>query len=195
MQNQTPNQLRILVIDDSPIHRAAAEQQLAHHQTMVVGSYDEAEELLMERYDPAIIGGMVRPEYDVVLTDLLLPAGTKRQGPTGQRFVGQEMPIGVFLALRACQHGVPLVGVLTDSNHHDHPASACIDWLKPMCVGSGRLIFSNSDDAVASYKEGDYAVAIKGPEAGQCTSSGFRPNPGFVRAKNWAAFLMKVQSS
>ncbi len=36
------------------------------------------------------------PEYDVVLTDLLVPASRQAQGGEGLAFVGQEMPVDNF---------------------------------------------------------------------------------------------------
>jgi len=67
--------------------------------------------------------------FDAVLTDLLMPAGRKAQGPKGEQFVGKEMPVGFALALMAVVHGARFVGVVTDTNHHDHPAAAMLDPL------------------------------------------------------------------
>lgn len=69
------------------------------------------------------------PNFDVVLTDLLVPASRQSQSPDSRlRFAGQEMPVGIFIGLLAAVRGnVRHVAVFTDSNHHSHPASACFD--------------------------------------------------------------------
>ena len=126
---QKERAMKILVIDDSPVHQAAAKKQLTEHDLAVVGSYDEAVRLLEPhisasgRWDR---GECPKHGFDVVLTDLLMPASGMLQGE-GRKFVGQEMPVGIFLALLAAKNGAKHVAVFTDSDHHDHPASACFD--------------------------------------------------------------------
>ena len=68
--------------------------------------------------------------YDAVLCDLLMPAGKDAQGDEGMAFVGQEVPVGFALALTAALHGAKYVAVVTDTNHHSHPASAMLDRIK-----------------------------------------------------------------
>ncbi|MEN9405485.1 MAG: hypothetical protein RLY47_444 [Candidatus Parcubacteria bacterium] len=65
--------------------------------------------------------------FDAVLTDLLVPASKQAQGPGGAHLVGQEMPLGSIIALLAISNGVKKVAVVTDANHHNHPASAAFD--------------------------------------------------------------------
>ena len=62
--------------------------------------------------------------WDVVLSDLLMPAGRNAQGGPGLQYVGQEMPVGWSLAIQAAISGAKYVAVATDMNHHHHPASA-----------------------------------------------------------------------
>lgn len=69
------------------------------------------------------------PPFDVVLTDLLMPAGRVTQGPDGMRYVGQEIPVGFALSLMAVLQGAKYVAVATATNHHNHPASAMLDRL------------------------------------------------------------------
>jgi hypothetical protein len=40
------------------------------------------------------------------------------------------MPVGLGLSVFAADKGVPLIAVATDTNHHDHPASAMLDWFR-----------------------------------------------------------------
>ena len=123
--------LKILVIDDKTEHRASAEElKVAGHEVTICGSYDKALDLLEEEI---VIGdgGVTKSQvhYDLVLTDLLLPAGRYRQGGEGERLVGQEMPLGMNLALLAAVRGVPTTIVVSDKDHHSHPASAALDYL------------------------------------------------------------------
>ena len=109
--------MKILVIDDTLVHRMAAQQTLAGNDLTVASSYDESVKLLD------------RERYEAVLTDLLMPAGREAQGPHGDPFVGQLMPVGFALALHAVLRGAKYVAVVSATNHHDHPASAMLDRL------------------------------------------------------------------
>ena len=165
------NRLKILVFDDSEIHRQSAVLTLGKdHDLTVVGTYDEAQEALapgvdhnkakqlrpdllekaglsrdfnpygkdknaseadMAKYEAALDKSYElttsRQNFDVVLTDLLVPASRQAQGDEGKPFVGQEMPLGTTIALLALCNGVRKVAVVTDKNHHAHPASAAFD--------------------------------------------------------------------
>ena len=88
------------------------------------------------------------PEFDVVLTDLLVPASAKQQGRKGEQFVGQEMPIGTIIALRALAAGVKLVAVVTDASHHDHPASAAFDFFPRFSMGDVKVLCSNGSGVI-----------------------------------------------
>lgn len=160
--------MRILVIDDQLHHQISARQTLVGHDLTVVGTYDEAYELLAERHAPyrAVRDELDRrgfkdpnakdttpqecearaneakklqrelcppPSFDVVLCDLLMPASAMTMGPKGEKFVGQEMPVGFALSLMAVIHGAKYVAVVTDTNHHDHPASAMLDTFVSQC--------------------------------------------------------------
>ena len=96
-------------------------------------------------YNEARKMATTRPDFDVVLTDLLVPASSKQLGPKGEKHVGQEMPLGTVIALRALAVGVKKVAVVTDMNHHDHPASAAFDGFPTFSAGDIRVICSNCD--------------------------------------------------
>lgn len=116
--------MKILVIDDTRVNLEAAKQTISsQHELTLASSYDEAYKLLEKPKD----GGP--PPFDVVLTDLLMPAGSVQQGGEGAKYVGQEMPVGFALALMAVLHGAKLVAVVTDLDHHKHPAAAMLDRL------------------------------------------------------------------
>lgn len=125
--------MKILVFDDSELHRRAAVVQLVGHNVTIVDNFDAAARALV----PECLGfdkdkgktQYKQREWDVVLTDLLVPASSKHQGDAGQKYVGQEMPLGTSIVLIALANGVKKVGLLTDMNHHHHPASAAVDCL------------------------------------------------------------------
>ncbi len=60
------------------------------------------------------------PDFDAVLTDLMVPASKQAQGDQGRKFVGQEMPLGTMIALLAIAAGIRKVAVVTDMSHHNH---------------------------------------------------------------------------
>lgn len=85
------------------------------------------------------------PNFDVVLVDLLMPASRQAQGDVGAPFVGKEMPLGTFLILLALNAGVKNIGMVTDKNHHNHPASAALDPInrKVITVGETKIFATN----------------------------------------------------
>ncbi|MEK7607170.1 MAG: hypothetical protein AAB444_03185 [Patescibacteria group bacterium] len=115
--------MKILVIDDTRTNLDAAKQTLVGHELTLAASYDEAYKLLEKPR------GEVQPPFDVVLCDLLMPAGAVEQGTDGMKYVGQEMPVGLALALMAVLQGAKYVAVVTNLNHHQHPAAALLDRL------------------------------------------------------------------
>ena len=118
--------MKILVLDDNAIHRNAAKAQLNGHDVTIVDNFDTMVDLIRPEYKD----GVYHPrDWDVVLTDLLVPATRKAQGPAGEQHVGKEMPLGSIIVLIAQSHGVRKIGLLTDLNHHNHPASAALDCL------------------------------------------------------------------
>jgi len=136
--------MKILVIDDNPLHREAAKAQLAEHDLTIVDNYDEARKLILN-------GGFRISEsqhsFDVVLTDLLMPVTEKTHGNYEQGLTGQEMPLGIFLALLAIGGGAKYVGLITDANHHKNPLAACLDDFEPYKVldfiPETKVIFKN----------------------------------------------------
>lgn len=154
--------LNILVIEDSAVHQQAAREQLADHNLTVVGSYDEGQEWLTPYGDLCCKkardfrqGGMSDEDawaqalklfqWDVVLIDLMLPASGQALSHEHRHLAGQEMPIGTTLAFLALKRGVKMVAVVTDTNHHDNPASAALDVMSgSFSVGDARMYLENS---------------------------------------------------
>jgi CheY-like chemotaxis protein len=145
--------MKILVIDDNQKHLNSALQTLAGHDVTICSTHDEALKLLQRNIDRDLFSSLFAKyrssgmkvhgigsasdravtesrlpyQWDAVLCDLLMPAGQNQQGYEGEKFIGQEMPIGWSLALMASRAGAKYVAVVTDTSHHDHPASAMLD--------------------------------------------------------------------
>jgi CheY-like chemotaxis protein len=165
--------MKVLVFDDNQTHRDAAKAQLKDHDLTVVGTYDEAQRLLTPE-----------SKFDVVLTDLLVPASKKVLGPEGLEFAGQEMPVGIFIGLLAAVKArAKLIAVFTDSSHHDHPASACFDAFEgaAFTVEGCKVLLCNNSSWVRNYDPADLGNELKFAE--------WTKRDDTVRAKNWAALL------
>lgn len=138
-----PRAREVLVFDDSWAHiEAAAEQLSTEHNLTVAMTYDRAEWLVKNEL------------FDAVLLDLLVPASAKMLGGEGEKYVGQEMPLTPILAFLALNRGVKKVGILTDADHHNHPASAALDvFHQPFSVGDVKIVISNSSLGLDGRKD------------------------------------------
>lgn len=126
----------ILLVDDSKKHRQAGVAQLSAlgHEVTAVGDYAEAARLLREQ------------KFDVALLDLLMPAEPMMLGGRGMEYLGQSIAVGFPLSMLAASEGVRLVAVATDTNHHDHPASAIMDWFhdRRFTVGLSMVVWMHA---------------------------------------------------
>lgn len=174
--------MRILVIDDSTDHQAAAKAQLNGHETTVVGSYDEGQKLIRGKH-----------EFETVLVDLLMPASRQSMG-RNMHLVGQEMPVGIFLALLAAKNGAKYVAVFTDSDHHSHPASACFDAFNPngegapapFTVNGAKVLLCNNRNLVKAFYREDLA---KDMDWGEYFKDEEKAKQITVCAKDWRGLL------
>jgi CheY-like chemotaxis protein len=177
--------MKILVIDDSPIHQDAARAQLKDHDLTVVGTYDEAQALLEKEH-----------YFEVVLADLLLPASEQQQN-IGSALVGQEMPVGIFLALLAARNGAKYVSVFTDANHHEHPASACFDPFNPrgafdpttFTVEGAKVLLCNDKNLVEAFYKEDLSKVM---DWGEYFRDRGKAEEITVSAKNWRELLERL---
>lgn len=119
--------MKILVIDDGPLHQESARQTLKGHELVIAQTYDEAHRLLNGD------GDVRRQSFDAVLSDLLMPASARAMAKEGLKYIGQEMPVGFAFTLVAALNGAKYVAVVTDTSHHDHPASAMLDAFESRC--------------------------------------------------------------
>lgn len=124
--------MKILVVDDKKKHRDAAVEQLKDHDVVVAIHFDDAVPL-------------INGKFDVVLTDLLMPKGSREtMGPNGMALIFDEMAFGFAISFIAAYRGVHMIAVLSDANHHDHPMSYALDYLaSPFQLGDCKLVFSN----------------------------------------------------
>jgi len=109
--------MKILVLDDMKRNRISARNLLAkNHEVTTIGNYDGALDLLNSA------------QFDVFLTDLLLtPSRSKLISELYKVYLRQDMPLGTVLAFLALAKGIKHVAVVTNTNHHFHPASAAFD--------------------------------------------------------------------
>ncbi|MCC6290471.1 hypothetical protein IT398_00085 [Candidatus Nomurabacteria bacterium] len=127
------------------------------------------------------------PNFDVVLSDLLVPASRQAQG--SMELVGKEMPVGIFIGLLAAVKArAKYVAVFTDSDHHSHPASACFDTFNdgetaptPFMIEGSKVLLSNTRNWVNKYDPQDLSRALGYEEYSKRSDT--------VRAKNWSALL------
>ncbi len=142
--------MKILVIDDSPKHLASAKiLEQNGHEVTCTDSYMEGVRLVQ-------LGG-----FDAVLADLLMPAEEFQLGGEGLSFFGHETPIGFAFALIAAQAGISKVAVVTDTNHHHHPMSAAIDWVKkPLVVNGSTVQFMHAVLNEDGSKNWEHALKI-----------------------------------
>ena len=137
--------MRILLIDDNAKNRAGAKDLLGDkHKLVILDTYVEARDMLTSGQ-----------RFDVVLVDLMLPVvpavGMNLSLEAVEKYHGQEMPLGLTLAFLALKLGYKKVGIVTNTNHHDHPMSAALDILSgmdgskvtPFGIGDARIVFCN----------------------------------------------------
>ena len=110
--------MRILLVDDNVRHRRAGVEQLqtAGHQVVALNSYGEAHRQVRQE------------QFDVALVDLLMPAEEMTLGEEGLKHLGSQIGVGYALAIDLPYGNVGGVVVATDTNHHNHPLSAIVDW-------------------------------------------------------------------
>ncbi len=143
------------------------------------------------------------PDFDVVLSDLLVPASRQAQGPDGYKHIGTEMPVGIFIGLVAAVRAhAKYVAVFTDSDHHSHPASACFDVFNecetqptPFSVESSKVLLSNTRNWIGHFDpqnlatEVDIYADLPGDVSPYQREQEWMAEGKVVRAKNWAALL------
>lgn len=143
------------------------------------------------------------PDFDIVMTDLLVPASSQALGGEGMRYAGQQMPLGAIIALLALSNGVKNVAVMTDENHHHHPASAAFD-----CFGKNRadgvnIVCMNRpewvkvDESTGEAVDEEFLKSDAGKQKyphlnPEDEEWGYGPRKGLVSGKNWGELLQRL---
>ena len=139
------------------------------------------------------------PDFDVVLTDLMVPASRQALG-RGKHLAGQEMPLGTTIALLALTAGIKNVAVVTDMDHHSHPASAAFDCFGRFSGGKNSNIniictnhvqMLNIDESTGQIVDAKFLESEKGKEMHPNNIPG-RPwyeRKGIIQGKNWGSVL------
>ena len=129
--------------------------------------------------------------------------GLSREGEYARR---HEQPLGYALVLFAATKGVPLIGVLTDMNHHTGPVSATFDLLYAESEDErrGRPVFKINDSRVQLFDERDLSAAFCLTDGSMTTTSPYQVpedergayvregEHGFESAKNWLSLLERI---
>jgi hypothetical protein len=109
------------------------------------------------------------------------------------RFVGQEMPVGIFLALLAAKNGAKFVAVFTDSDHHSHPASACFDDFNEheteptsFMVEGAKFLLCNNRNWVRPFHTEDLSQAMDYEEFYKDEDAAKKVT---IRAKDWRSLF------
>ena len=112
--------MRVLLVDDSAAHRKVGVQQLRElgHEVETTSSYWQALRL-----------ASAQPSLEVALLDLMMPAEAEVLGSEAlTTHLGTPFPAGYGLALNLlASPRMKHIAIATDTNHHNHPASAFID--------------------------------------------------------------------
>lgn len=116
--------MKILLIDDSRKHResGAADLGALGHEVVALKNYAEVAHVVDEQ------------QFDIALIDLLMPSEPMTLGEEGLAHLGEPFAVGYPLAVYLAKKGIRLIAVATDTNHHNHPASAFMDWLNDESV-------------------------------------------------------------
>jgi CheY-like chemotaxis protein len=132
-------EFKILVVEDTPIHQYST-QLITGSDVMIARGYDEAMEMLRCN------------QYDIVLTDLEMPASKKIVDPV----LGELIPYGLLLYAEAARQGAKYVAVVTDLNHHTDPIANAFDYFcqEPIKVENALVMFMH---APMIHFDGEYS--------------------------------------
>jgi CheY-like chemotaxis protein len=223
------DKLNILVLDDCEKNRRSAQALLGNHNLTVVGNYDDAQLLLQATINHEVASSfglvppkqkedwpfweqgiiklnqasramMVYPKYDVVMTDLMMkPSHQAMHSKKHLPILTEEQPVGVFIALLALSNGVKNVGVLTDTDHHEHPASAAFDCFPKIRPNGISVVCTNRPDFVMIDEQTNQVLTedFLNSETGierypRLPGNEHSSRIGIFSAKDWASFLKQI---
>ena len=150
--------MKLLVIDDNQENLESAKKQLAGHEVTTCNSEKEAylEYLWCLKKEKAI-------EFDVLLCDLMLPAGRYTSGDSAELLAGKIHMSGLILCMLAAKHGIKKVGLVTSEWHHKNPVGSLLGDLGRgtkrgeekhiLRVEDSELVINVSSEAEKPWKE------------------------------------------
>jgi len=135
--------MKVLIVEDDPIHQEAAKEQLVDHDLIIMESFVE----FFKTFNDCL-GSKPKLDlssFDAVLTDINLPSPHDRKGV-------EQAATGFVVALKAMQAGVKYIGIITDASHHDDAYGKALDlWIhKPPFKAGGIAIW------LECYNAGEY---------------------------------------
>jgi len=145
--------MKVLLLDDKVKHRRAGRRQLEAlgHDVVPFSSYYEAQEATSVE------------EFDAALIDLLMPAEAVTLGSEAQaNYLGVSMGVGYPVAIAMARFGtVPLIACATDTNHHNHPMSAIMDWFSrgTLQINDSKVMLMHAPMAEGGVK--DWAEVLR----------------------------------
>lgn len=152
--------MKILVIDDNKENLEEAKKQLAEHEVVTCNSEQEIYKEYFFEYN----GGHKRlKKFDVVLCDLLLPAGCYTERDTAEKKTGQMHMSGIVLCLIMAKIGVKKIGLVTAQWHHRDPIGTLLEMLKKVDVDGADLVIHTCQQYVGEEKkyEKDWKGALE----------------------------------
>jgi len=166
--------LKILLVEDTEVHRQAAVEQLKDHELIICKTFKEFQ---AQQRNFSSDG-----KFDVILTDCLMPAEASAYVPQ-EGHSKDQVPFGTIIILWAIQNNIPKAGMLMLNNHHDHPIAAGLD-----IIGGSRKDVRKYGNTEVLIATGDY---YKDDPNGEAYSSKLRSTNGNY-IKEWGLFLQKL---
>lgn len=141
---------KILIIEDNLKHIESLTKSLEGHELTV---FNDAMTFCKKMEDSGRVyycyerGEFDFSKFDIVVTDIHIPAPTDRGGI-------MEGPIGLMIALKAILEGVSGVIIITDTGHHDaNPIAKAMDWFQPQHWKSSGKTKVATDSTFGGKKE------------------------------------------
>jgi CheY-like chemotaxis protein len=125
--------VKILLVEDKEEHRQSARETLGGHDLSIFESFDEVRAFFDKcTFIPGLeTGPSVVFDFDVVLTDMLMPTDQKRRRNADEAsHVERQEPFGFIIALKAALLGAKYVAMVTDTNHHVQGMSSALDCIE-----------------------------------------------------------------
>jgi hypothetical protein len=183
---------KILVVEDTEKHLAGLELLKNKGLEIVIANdFVSAAKQLGEGRNPV--------DYSCVLTDLMIPFGGNDYELVNFSSIGEcerhkTNPLGYAIALCAAKLGVPLIGMVTDMNHHAGPIAGTFDLLYALsdqeAVGNSkggwaRPVFRINNSKLVMFDERDLETLYL--NMNNTLTSEYQRESGQIRVKNWIA--------